>query len=71
MKNSILHLSQQQEIVEELANRLIDRKRQSEPPAMTIPCPHQEDAHLSFQLTRSFPATPAPTRPVIIPPKGP
>ena len=50
-ENTSLRLSQQQAVVEELADRLLDRKSHNETPSVTIPCSQHQQAHFSFQTT--------------------
>ena len=51
-ENANLRFAQQESLLEELADRLLDRKSRKETPSVTLPCPHHQQVHLSFQPTR-------------------
>ena len=46
--NQTLRLSQQQAVIENLADRILEQKLQRETPALTLPCPHHRTAGLTF-----------------------
>lgn len=46
--NHTLQLSQQHAIIEDLADRILERKLQRETPAVSLPCPHHQTAGLTF-----------------------
>lgn len=47
-QNHDLRLSQKQKIIEELAERIIERKARAEAPVVILPCPQHRRAELTF-----------------------